>query len=112
MHPIDVRRAAIAHHNDVLRRTGQGGRIVVTRSVAARGVAFVTRALAAVQDFAAFTEENDPYGEHDFGQVDVDGEVLLFKIDYYEKTIMYHSPDPSDPTVTTRIMTLMFAEEY
>jgi hypothetical protein len=47
MHPIDVRRAAIAHHNDVLRRTGQGGRIVVTRSVAARGVAFVARALAA-----------------------------------------------------------------
>ena len=47
---------------------------------------FVTAALAAVQAFAAFTLENDPHGEHDFGSLTVSGTKLYFKIDYYDLT--------------------------
>ena len=37
---------------------------------------------------------------------------VLFKIDYYDRDLVYHSPDPSDPAVTQRIMAVMLASEY
>jgi hypothetical protein len=55
---------------------------------------------------------NDPYDEHDFGSVTVAGHVVFFKIDYFDLDLRNHSPDPSEPAVTRRVMTLMLAEEY
>jgi hypothetical protein len=85
---------------------------MLTAGVRDRGAAFVQQALHAVRTFSAFTERNDPYGEHDFGAVTVDGERLFWKIDYYDLQLEYGSPDPSDPSVTRRILTIMLAEEY
>ena len=42
----------------------------------------------------------------------VDGRRIIFKIDYYDRDLAYHSPDASDPAVTERVMTVMLAEEY
>jgi hypothetical protein len=50
--------------------------------------------------------------EHDFGSFEADGAVIFFKIDYFDKNLTYHSPDPSDPPVTERVITIMLAEEY
>jgi Protein of unknown function (DUF3768) len=36
----------------------------------------------------------------------------MFKIDYYDNDLNFHSPDPADPTVTERIITIMLADEY
>ena len=49
---------------------------------------------------------------HDFGAINLDGELYLWKIDYYDNDLAFGSPDPADPDVTRRIMTIMRADEY
>jgi len=98
--------------NDQLRKTGEGGKILLTRALNDKGDAFVQAAIAAMRDFETFTLENDPHGEHDFGQVVIGQETLFWKIDYYDQSMEYASEDASDPTLTTRVLTLMLASEY
>jgi hypothetical protein len=98
--------------NDDLRRFGHGGRVMITAGIQALGGEAVARVLAAVAGFDAFTADNDPYGEHDCAIVTVDGIEVLFKIDYYDRSLTYHASDPSDPAVTERVMTVMLASEY
>jgi len=69
--------------------------------------------LERVRTFTAFTSHNDPPGEHDFGSFEFGNERIFWKIDYYDRTgERYGSPAPSDPRVTTRILTIMLADEY
>lgn len=98
--------------NDYLRRNLSGGVAVMTPAVAALGADFVQRAISAMAAFDDFHNGNDPYKEHDLGIIEVDGRKLIFKISYYDKSLILHSPDPSDPNVTERVITLMLAEEY
>jgi len=72
---------------------------------------FVRRSLRA-RVFDEFSQANDPYEEHDFGALDVDGHRVFFKIDYYDTKLEWHSPDPANPEVTERVITIMLAEEY
>jgi hypothetical protein len=62
--------------------------------------------------FDDFCRANDPYEEHDFGSFEADGHMIMFKIDYLDRELSMHSPDPADPSVTHRIITIMLAEEY
>jgi hypothetical protein len=98
--------------NDELRRFGRDGRIMITSGIQGLGTEGVARVLAAVAAFDAFTGDNDPHGEHDCAILTVEGVRVLFKTDYYDRNLTYHSPDPSDPTVTQRVMTVMLASEY
>ncbi len=98
--------------NDELRKTGIGGKTYLTRGILARGADFIAKATAAVQSFDAFTNDNDPWQEHDCATLDVDGEPVMFKVDYYDANMEYGSPDPADPNVTRRVLTIMLAEEY
>jgi len=99
--------------NDTMRNTGiSSGRWMMTAGVMEQGPVFVLLATRAVQTFSAFTDDNDPYGEHDFGAFDLAGERLFWKIDYYDRDLRYGSNDPSDPSVTTRVLTIMLASEY
>jgi hypothetical protein len=85
---------------------------MITSGIQALGTDGVARVLAAVAAFDAFTDDNDPHGEHDCAILTVDGPRVMFKIDYYDLDLVYHSPDPSDPSVTQRVMTVMLASEY
>jgi hypothetical protein len=106
------RTARIRQLNDQLRCKAAGGRIMVTSGIQALGTAGVCQVLAAVANFANFTEDNDPWGEHDCAILTVNKRRVMFKIDYCDLELRCHSPDASDPAVTHRVMTVMLAEEY
>tara|TARA_R110002167_G_scaffold38412_12_gene119646 strand:- start:1714 stop:2037 length:324 start_codon:yes stop_codon:yes gene_type:complete len=98
--------------NDAFRRTFVGGRVAVTAGVAAQPTDVQAMVLRKVATFDAFDEDNDPHGEHDFGAFELTGRRFFWKLDYYDNELTYGSPDPSDPDVTTRVLTVMLAEEY
>lgn len=98
--------------NDWLRMHGAGGRVAMTSGVAALDDGVRQKVIGAIRAFDAFTEDNDPHGEHDCAVIDVDGLNVMFKIDYYDLTLSHHSPNPADPAVTMRVLTVMLAEEY
>ncbi len=108
----EARTARIRALNDALRRTLQGGQVYTTRGVAARGQSFVGKVYEAVRSFCDFTVDNDPHGEHDFGAFTLDGVRLYWKIDTYDDTLEYGSPDAANPEQTQRGLTIMLAEEY
>jgi len=68
--------------------------------------------LLAVQTFKEFDADNDPHGEHDFGNVELAGETYFFKVDYYSPDLRGGSEDPADPEKTARVLTIMRADEY
>lgn len=98
--------------NDELRQLHRGGRILITAGVRALDELTIRKIDRAISAFSAFNDRNDPHDEHDFGSVTVAGETVFFKIDYYDLSLSGHSPDPSEPAVTRRVMTIMLAEEY
>ena len=109
---LDQPKARIRELNDALRREMTGGQWLLTPGVIALGQEAIMAAIKAVQSFDAFTPDNDPYGEHDFGSVQVEGETLFWKMDYLDNDREYASPDPSNADLTERILTLMLASEY
>ncbi len=108
----DTDRARVRALNDQLRRHLTGGRAVMTPGIAALGLEAVQRLVQTIAIFDDFCTANDPHDEHDFGSFRFDEVDVIFKIDYYDKDLNYHSPDPADPKVTERVITLMLAEEY
>lgn len=98
--------------NDTLRQTGKGGQVLITQGVNELGHGVVARVVGEVARFDDFKIDNDPYGEHDCAMLKVDGLSIIWKIDYYDLTMKRHSPDPTDPAVTIRVMTIMLGSEY
>lgn len=99
--------------NDAFRTQGLGrGSVLLTQGVSALGADFVAKAAAAVRRFDGFTEDNDPWGEHDFGAIDIEGQKVFWKIDPYDLELREHSPNAANPAVTHRVLTIMLASEY
>ena len=103
---------AVRDLNDQFRRTFTGGSLMLTAGIVALGAEVQARIITAVQAFDAFTPDNDPYGEHDFGSVEINEEKVFFKLDYYDLNRAMHSEDPADPSKTERVLTIMLADEY
>jgi hypothetical protein len=98
--------------NDDFRRTFVGGLVTITAGVEAMPAEQRRSLLAKVRAFDAFTEDNDPHKEHDFGGIDEAGVRYFWKIDYYDRAAEFGSPDPADPAVTTRVLTILRDDEY
>jgi|SRR5580700_1132915 Protein of unknown function (DUF3768) len=98
--------------NDNFRTTFIGGRLLMTQGVDALRIDTKARVLLAVQSFDEFSPDNDPHREHDFGSFEVEDETYFWKIDYYTLDMDGGSEDPADPEKTTRVLTIMRADEY
>lgn len=98
----------IAQLNDAAR--SNAANYMATRGIMSLDEVTISDIFVAVQDFSKFTEDNDPYGEHDFGSFTVAGNRVFWKIDYYDQQLQYGS-DPLDPECR-RVITIMLAEEY
>ncbi|MCB1499024.1 MAG: DUF3768 domain-containing protein [Bauldia sp.] len=99
--------------NDLFRETFLTGRVVLTEGIRALSPEDREDVITYVRGFDGFTSDNDPYGEHDFGAFNLPGVGRVFwKIDYYDTDYRCLSPDPSNPQVTRRVLTIMLADEY
>ena len=96
--------------NDTARHSFQGCRVMLTLGV--RQLACLPQILNAVRNFSSFDESNDPHREHDFGSLRVNDQTVFWKFDYYNLDLQMASPNPADPTVTMRVLTIMLADEY
>lgn len=121
-----TRAERIARLNDWARRAmGIACVVVATEGIRALPEVDQSRLRELVETFDAFTPDNDPYGERDFGALykgvdgvwsasrSVDAAVTVFwKIDAYDRELRTGSEDPADPAVTRRVLTIMLASEY
>ncbi|TAU15515.1 DUF3768 domain-containing protein [Rhizobium ruizarguesonis] len=104
--------ATIRTLNDTFRRNPTAGRVVITPAVSALPHDQRLALLMTVVGFDDFNAGNDPYNEHDFGAIEQDRVSYFWKIDYYDQDYDMGSPDPANPHVTRRVLTIMRADEY
>lgn len=109
---FDEKTLKIQVLNDRLRRTFTGGQVLMISGVSILPKPKLITLMNLVRTFDEFNGDNDPYGEHDFGKIEFEGTAYFWKIDYYDAELTYGSPDPTDETVTRRVLTVMRADEY
>jgi len=103
----------IAKLNDLARKAmGVASHLVITDGIAAYDQLELSTIRQTVETFNDFSEDNNPYGERDFGSFLFQDETVFWKIDYYDKSLQKGSENPADPAVTTRVLTIMLASEY
>ena len=102
----------IATLNDKFRKSFIGGEVLLSAGIAAMSSEDKANIVSLVQNFNDFTEDNNVYGERDFGSFDYKDEKILWKIDYYDLNHKYMSEDPSTSDITNRVLTIMTVYEY
>ena len=105
----------IAELNDNLRKnlfTPGQNQVFISHAVNSLPYLERARLLDKVQNFNNFNKSNDPYKEHDFARIEHRGINYCFKIDYYNRDMDAGSENPADETITTRVLTIMRADEY
>lgn len=109
----------IAQQNDAFRKAilqdtpahAARGRVSLTQGVASLNFLVQARILMEVQDFTDFTKGDDPYGEHDFGVIELKcAPRVYWKIDYYEDASMQYGAE--DKATAYRSLLVMLADEY
>ena len=102
----------IATLNDKFRKSFIGGEVLLSAGIAAMSSEDKANIVSLVQNFDNFNENNDPYGEHDFGAFDYKGNKIFWKIDYYDLNNEYMSENPANPDITNRVLTILLSCEY
>jgi hypothetical protein len=98
--------------NDAFRKDLRGGQLLLSSGIMEKSGDGLADLLLAISDFDHFNEDNDPFGEHDFARMSWRGDPIFWKIDYLDAEVQMGSPDPADPDLTTRVLTVMMAWEY
>jgi hypothetical protein len=108
----DARTKKIRALNNRFRETLIGGRIVFSHGVSTLPFGKRHEIVRRVRNYKEFTADNDPYFEAEFGAFDFEDGRYYWRIDYYDKKLEFGGNDPADPKQTTRVLTIMLAEEY
>lgn len=113
----DTSKEIIADANDRFRRGDETipGERLITSGLAAvieEAGASPLDVMQIVMAFETFTEDNDPWGTHEFGSFKFVGKTCFWKLDLYDNDLTYGSPDPTDLSKTKRVLTIMLASEY
>ena len=121
--------ARIARLND-LARSAMGVACTAVATVGFRSLpeGDQSQVRELIEPFDAFTEDNDPHGERDFGTIyqlgdgqwttdrprvrDDERERVFWKLDYYDRDLRFASEDAADPARTRRVLTIMLSDEY
>lgn len=99
--------------NDRFRRDGLGnGSIMITPGIQGLGEEEMVAIIDQVRTFDTFTDENDPWKQHDFGAFDHAGQKVFWKIDCYDPNCQFGSENPANEALTHRVLTIMLASEY
>jgi Protein of unknown function (DUF3768) len=121
--------ARIARLNDLARRAmGVACTAFATIGFRSLPASDQSRVRELIETFHAFDEDNDPYGERDFGCVyqlgdgqwtterprasEDERERVFWKFDYYDRDLRFGSEDAANPAITRRVLTIMLADEY
>ena len=107
----------VAKLNDFLRgyiltATPVKDKIVITEGVSKLDKQIQKKVFQKVKNYKDFDEDNNRFGERDFGAFGVNCMDFFWKISYYDNNMKYHSEDKSDPEKTTRVLTIMRSEEW
>jgi Protein of unknown function (DUF3768) len=94
-----AKREAICRLNDRLRTTGQGGRVVLTAGVAALSRTHIAAILRAVATFDEFRRRQRSAWRARLRVPHDRRPRIIWKIDYHDLGLNWHSLDPA---VTTR----------
>lgn len=103
---------AIAKLNDAFRANPILGTTILTTGIRNNSSEDIARIMNKVRNFKDFNEDNNPYGERDFGVFDFKGQKIFWKIDYYDRNFEFASPDAANSSITNRVLTVMYADEY
>lgn len=93
-------------------RSNLAGEVFITDGISALDCEEQNKIFQAVHSFDNFNPDNDPYGEYDFGVIEIVGHKVFWKIDYYDPSRTYGSEVPHDPAQTYRVLTIMLSSEY
>lgn len=121
--------ARIARLNDMARQAmGVACTAVATAGFRSLSEADQSCVRELIETYDAFTEDNDPHGERDFGTIyqivdgrwtterprlrDDERERVFWKVDYYDRNMRFASEDAADPSLTRRVLTIMLSDEY
>lgn len=104
--------SAIAKLNDAFRANPILGTTILTAGIRNNSSEDIANIISKVRNFNDFNEDNNPYGERDFGAFDYKGQKIFWKINYYDRNFEFASPDAADPSITNRVLTVMYADEY
>lgn len=88
------------------------GRLLVTPGVVGQGPDFLQDAIRLTAEFDAFSPDADPYGLHEMGVIEVQGQTVWWRIDLYDCDYAYGAEVPSDPDQTRRVLTILLPSEY
>lgn len=104
--------AKIRRLNDMCRRNLNRDMVLLTPWVQRQSPTDQRVIFQKVSEYSNFTPNNDPYHEHDMGIFHHNNQKLFWKIDYYDQNMQLGSDDPSDASITNRVLTIMHCSEY